>query len=179
VSSRIPSSSRSWRSTPSTLLRVPPMEVNRFKHRQLAPTVGPSSRSSGEFEGPSSKSIYEVTTLLSSFRLSATQHATMSYPRRVQANFCLAEFEFHRIKATIVSSIKSKMDSVPCLIEIRASRCNRGSCRVQCQFGSEQLSFGPMVALHTPQHRSGPKRQLLRRPRKKSNTTCVRVWKSI
>jgi hypothetical protein len=152
---------------------------HRFKHRQLAPTVGPSSRSSGEFEGPSSKSIYEVTTLLSSFRLSATQHATMSYPRRVQANFCLAEFEFHRIKATIVSSIKSKMDSVPCLIEIRASRCNRGSCRVQCQFGSEQLSFGPMVALHTPQHRSGPKRQLLRRPRKKSNTTCVRVWKSI
>jgi hypothetical protein len=28
------------------------MEVDRFKHRQLAPTVGPSSRSSGEFEGP-------------------------------------------------------------------------------------------------------------------------------
>jgi hypothetical protein len=28
------------------------MEVNRFKHRQLAPTMGPSSRSSGEFEGP-------------------------------------------------------------------------------------------------------------------------------
>jgi hypothetical protein len=33
------------------LLRVPPMEVERFKHRQLAPTVGPSSSSSGEFEG--------------------------------------------------------------------------------------------------------------------------------
>jgi hypothetical protein len=28
------------------------MEVERFKHRQLAPTVGLSSRSSGEFEGP-------------------------------------------------------------------------------------------------------------------------------
>jgi hypothetical protein len=28
------------------------MEVERFKHRQLAPTVGPSSRSIGEFEGP-------------------------------------------------------------------------------------------------------------------------------
>jgi hypothetical protein len=28
------------------------MEVERFKHRQLVPTVGPSSRSSGEFEGP-------------------------------------------------------------------------------------------------------------------------------
>jgi hypothetical protein len=27
------------------------MEVERFKHRQLAPTVGPSPRSSGEFEG--------------------------------------------------------------------------------------------------------------------------------
>jgi hypothetical protein len=27
------------------------MEVERFKHRQLAPTVGPLSRSSGEFEG--------------------------------------------------------------------------------------------------------------------------------
>jgi succinylglutamate desuccinylase len=27
------------------------MEVERFKHRQLAPTVGPSSRSLGEFEG--------------------------------------------------------------------------------------------------------------------------------
>jgi hypothetical protein len=52
VSSRVPSGSRSWQSSPSTLLRVPPMEVERFKHRQLAPTVGPSSRSSGEFEGP-------------------------------------------------------------------------------------------------------------------------------
>jgi hypothetical protein len=52
VSSRVPSGSRSWRSSPSTMLRVPPMEVERFKHRQLAPTVGPSSRSSGEFEGP-------------------------------------------------------------------------------------------------------------------------------
>jgi hypothetical protein len=52
VSSRVPSGSRSWRSPPSTLLRVPPMEVERFKHRQLAPTVGRSSRSSGEFEGP-------------------------------------------------------------------------------------------------------------------------------
>jgi hypothetical protein len=31
------------------------MEVDRFKHRQLAPTVGPSSRSSGEFEGPTIK----------------------------------------------------------------------------------------------------------------------------
>jgi hypothetical protein len=41
VSSRIPSGSRSWRSPPSTLLRVPPMEVERFKHRQLVPTVGP------------------------------------------------------------------------------------------------------------------------------------------
>jgi hypothetical protein len=28
------------------------MEVDRFKHRQLAPTVGRSSRSLGEFEGP-------------------------------------------------------------------------------------------------------------------------------
>jgi hypothetical protein len=28
------------------------MEVERFKHRQLAPTMGPSSRSSSEFEGP-------------------------------------------------------------------------------------------------------------------------------
>jgi hypothetical protein len=27
------------------------MEVDRFKHRQLAPTVGRSSRSLGEFEG--------------------------------------------------------------------------------------------------------------------------------
>jgi hypothetical protein len=27
------------------------MEVDRFKHRQLAPTMGPSSRSSREFEG--------------------------------------------------------------------------------------------------------------------------------
>jgi hypothetical protein len=37
------------------------MEVERFKHRQLAPTVGPSSRSSGEFEGPSSSiSIYSA-----------------------------------------------------------------------------------------------------------------------
>jgi hypothetical protein len=45
VSSCVPSGSRSWRSPPSTLLRVPPMEVERFKHRQLAPTVGPSSRS--------------------------------------------------------------------------------------------------------------------------------------
>jgi hypothetical protein len=43
-----------------------------------------------------------------------------------------------RIKATIVSSIKSEMDLVPCLTEIRASRCNRGSCRVQYQFDSEQ-----------------------------------------
>jgi hypothetical protein len=40
VSSRVPSGSRSWRSPPSTLLRVPPLEVERFKHRQLAPTVG-------------------------------------------------------------------------------------------------------------------------------------------
>jgi hypothetical protein len=40
VSSRRPSGSRSWRSPPSTLPRVPPMEVERFKHRQLAPTVG-------------------------------------------------------------------------------------------------------------------------------------------
>jgi hypothetical protein len=52
VTSLIPSGSRSWRSPPSTLLRVPLMEVERFKHRQLAPTVGRSSRSSGEFEGP-------------------------------------------------------------------------------------------------------------------------------
>jgi hypothetical protein len=46
VSSRVPSSSRSWRSPPSTLLRVPPMEVERFRHQQLAPTVGLMSRSS-------------------------------------------------------------------------------------------------------------------------------------
>jgi hypothetical protein len=37
------------------------MEVERFKHRQLAPTVGPSSRSSAEFEGLSStRSIYSA-----------------------------------------------------------------------------------------------------------------------
>jgi hypothetical protein len=59
VSSRIPSGSRSWRSPPSTFLRVAPMEVERFKHRQLTPTVGLSSRSSGEFKGPhEQKSIY-------------------------------------------------------------------------------------------------------------------------
>jgi hypothetical protein len=28
------------------------MEVERFQHRQLAPTVGPIVISSGEFEGP-------------------------------------------------------------------------------------------------------------------------------
>jgi hypothetical protein len=33
VSSRVPSSSRSRRSPPSTLLRVPVMEVDRFNHR--------------------------------------------------------------------------------------------------------------------------------------------------
>jgi hypothetical protein len=33
VSSRVSSGSRSWRSPPSTLLRIPPMEVERFKHR--------------------------------------------------------------------------------------------------------------------------------------------------
>jgi hypothetical protein len=60
VSSRVPSGSRSWRSSPSTLLRVPPMEVKRFKHRQLAPTVGPSSRSSANSKDLSSQSIYSV-----------------------------------------------------------------------------------------------------------------------
>jgi hypothetical protein len=54
-----------------------------------------------------------------------------------------------RIKATIVSSIKSKMYSVPCLTEIRVSQCNGGSCRVQCQFGSEQVSFGPIWLRYT------------------------------
>jgi hypothetical protein len=52
VSSRIPSGSRSWRSPPSTLLRVPPMEVERFIHRQLVPTVGPIVMITGEFGGP-------------------------------------------------------------------------------------------------------------------------------
>jgi hypothetical protein len=60
VSSCVPSGSRSWRSPPSTLLRVPPMEVDRFKHRQLAPTVGPSSRSSANSKDLSSQSIYSV-----------------------------------------------------------------------------------------------------------------------
>jgi hypothetical protein len=57
VSSRVPSGSRSWRSPPSTLLWVPPMEVERFKHRQLAPTVGPSSRSSANSKDHFSKLI--------------------------------------------------------------------------------------------------------------------------
>jgi hypothetical protein len=56
VSLRVPSGSRSWRSSPSTSLRVPPMEVEWFKHRQLAPTVGPSSRSSANSKDLSSKS---------------------------------------------------------------------------------------------------------------------------
>jgi hypothetical protein len=61
----------------------------------------------------------------------------------------LGEFKQIRIKATIVSSIKSKMDSVPCLTEIRALQCNRGSCRVQYQFDSEQVSFGPIWLRYT------------------------------
>jgi hypothetical protein len=49
------------------------MEVERFKHRQLAPTVGPSSRSSSEFEGLSStRSIYSVA--------SSASHAFASSP---------------------------------------------------------------------------------------------------
>jgi hypothetical protein len=37
---------------------------------------------------------------------------------------------------------------------------------IPIRFGASKL-WTYMVALHTPQHRSGPKRQLLRRPRKK------------
>jgi hypothetical protein len=33
------------------------MEVERFKHRQLAPTVGPIIMITSEFEGPSSAKI--------------------------------------------------------------------------------------------------------------------------
>jgi hypothetical protein len=74
VSSRVPSGSRSWRSSPSTSLRVPPMAVERFKHRQLAPTVGLSSRSSGEFEGPSS--LISIYSACSSRHITAT-HASI------------------------------------------------------------------------------------------------------
>jgi hypothetical protein len=36
------------------------MEVERFKHRQLAPTMGPSSRSSAKLKDLFSKSIYST-----------------------------------------------------------------------------------------------------------------------
>jgi hypothetical protein len=42
------------------------MEVERFKHRQLAPTVGPIVMITGEFEGPIIKPIY--TSKSSSFQ---------------------------------------------------------------------------------------------------------------
>jgi hypothetical protein len=84
VSSRAPSGSRSWRFSPSILLRVPPMEVERFKHRELAPTVGPSSRSSGKFEGPlSAKSIYSMTSKWSS---SNSKQVVVFLSRRNQIN---------------------------------------------------------------------------------------------
>jgi hypothetical protein len=38
------------------------MEVERFKHQQLAPTVGPIIMITGEFEGPqASSSIYSTS----------------------------------------------------------------------------------------------------------------------
>jgi hypothetical protein len=43
------------------------MEVDRLKHRQLAPTVGRSSRSSGEFEGPIFKSTRRMLCWLARF----------------------------------------------------------------------------------------------------------------
>jgi hypothetical protein len=43
------------------------MEVEWFKHRQLAPTVGPSTWLLGEFEGTLSKSINSATTSVAPF----------------------------------------------------------------------------------------------------------------
>jgi hypothetical protein len=95
VSSRRPSGSRSWRSPPSTLPRVPPMEVEWFKHRQLAPTVGPSSRSSGEFEGPiSDQSTQRMVAVFgnstSSYQLgysvSGCKHKSSKIKSRAQIN---------------------------------------------------------------------------------------------
>jgi hypothetical protein len=60
------------------------MEVERFKHRELAPTVGPSSRSSGKFEGPlSAKSIYSMTSKWSS---SNSKQVVVFLSRRNQIN---------------------------------------------------------------------------------------------
>jgi hypothetical protein len=91
VSSRVPSGSGSWRSPPSTLLRVPPMEVERFKHRQLSPTVGPSSRSSGEFEGPSSTKINLLRCgVVAVFDRSTNCNSSCLSSRRIQCCPCHA-----------------------------------------------------------------------------------------
>jgi hypothetical protein len=52
VSSCVPSGSRSWRSPPSTLLRVPPMEVERFKHRHPLRNAPARGRNDGQEHCP-------------------------------------------------------------------------------------------------------------------------------
>jgi hypothetical protein len=59
------------------------MEVERFKHQQLAPTVGPSSRSSREFGGPSSaKSIYSTTRRSSNSQLAVATESISFWSTR-------------------------------------------------------------------------------------------------
>jgi hypothetical protein len=71
VSSRIPSGSRSWRSPPSTLLWVPPMEVDRFKHRHYLSRPSPHSHWSAT--GPRNQQI--------TFRAKPHQHTQRKLAR--------------------------------------------------------------------------------------------------
>jgi hypothetical protein len=75
VSSRIPSGSRSWRSPPSTLLRVPPMEVAGHKTPTAGTHRGAIVKIIGEFEGlQSPRSIYWNSLASAIHRLASATH---------------------------------------------------------------------------------------------------------
>jgi hypothetical protein len=79
--------------TPSTLLRVPPMEVERFKHRQLAPTVGPIVTITGRIR----RTFINKINLLNVWLVYSE---TRRLPTKVELNFYLHGRKNRRVTST-------------------------------------------------------------------------------
>jgi hypothetical protein len=137
------------------------MEVERFKHRQLAPTVGPIVTIIGEFEGPlSAKSIYSMTSKWSS---SNSKQVAVFPSRRNQINLLDEQF------AELVVPEGSKIFSTCCCVRLVSriffgfdSYVKRIRCLGLHQFGAESVmlsvpdSKSKCVTVPTP----SPKRSL-------------------
>jgi hypothetical protein len=95
-------------------MRVPPMEVNRFKHRQLAPTVGRSSRSPANSKDLKINLVVAGTAWLLHFDINSTSwfrstRLQLPTPSRTQIKSCSYCCHGDRGRIKFLSALESKL----------------------------------------------------------------------